>query len=71
MKNFLCYYELHVGARTFILHVVVEANSKDEALEQLKSQEGAAYHLQVKGCLGIADDDNVSRFMTPKNCVGA
>ena len=71
MGTYLCYYELHVDERTFIVHVLVEAINSDEALLSLESQEGRGFHLQVKGVLGLATPETLARYMTPANCVGA
>ena len=63
MKKYLCYYELHVGDRTFYVHTIVKAPNSDAALDKLKSQHGEAYHLQAKGCLGEFTNDLASKFL--------
>lgn len=52
MKKYLCYQELHIEDKTFFIHLIIEANSKDEALGKVKSEHGKSYHLQAKGCIG-------------------
>jgi len=49
---FLCYSELHVDDQTFLVHVIVAAETEDEALDRLETRHGDHYHLQPKGILG-------------------
>jgi len=64
MKNWLCYYELHVDDQTFYIHVVVKAKSSDDALAKLESKRGEHYQLQVKGCAGILTEELVLELMS-------
>ena len=52
--NWLCYYEIHVDDRTFIEHVVVEADDVEGAFEKLDKGrlEGEHYTRQPKGVCG-------------------
>jgi hypothetical protein len=54
MPSYLCYFEVHVDDRTFYEHVVVEAESSDQALQILSANNecGKHYHRQAKGVLG-------------------
>jgi len=63
MENYLCYYELHVDDRTFYVHTIVEAEDSGKALDKLESKHGDSYHLQAKGCVGEATDENLFKYM--------
>lgn len=62
--KYLCFYHLHVDDKTFYIHKIVEAETSSQALDQLKSQRGEHYHLQVKGCLGKLTLDLVEKYLT-------
>jgi hypothetical protein len=66
LRSWLCYYELHVDDRTFVVHVVVEAKTSQSAMNKLKTKRGEHWTLQVKGCLGEVTDDLVKRYLAVK-----
>jgi hypothetical protein len=68
-KSYLIYYELHVDDRTFYVHVVMEGKNSEDAFNKLKSIHGKHYHLQLKGCLGIATRKNMLVWL--KNSIPA
>lgn len=71
MKDYLCYFELHVGDRTFPVHVVVSSETADKALGKLESQYGDDFHLQAKGCLGTMTPMLYKQFMSLEEVTGA
>jgi hypothetical protein len=63
MKKYLCYFQIHVENRLFNWHVLVEAESKNDALNKLKERRGEHYHQQPKGCLGEFTEELAWKFM--------
>lgn len=65
MKKWLCYFELHVEDQTFYVHVIVEGETSDAALDQLDAKEthGKHYQLQSKGCLGEFSEELAMKYM--------
>ena len=68
MTDYLCYFEIHVDDRTFREHVVVTAESVEQAIEFLEanSDRGEHYHKQAKGVLGELSLDLVKTFLQLK-----
>lgn len=62
-KHYLIYFELHVDDRTFYVHGVVDAKNRQEALDKIQSIRGSHYHLQLKGCLGLATEKTMIPFL--------
>jgi hypothetical protein len=61
--SYLCYWELHVDDRTFLVHTIVLAEDGKGALDQLKAEHGKHYHLQPKGCLGKITDPDILDYL--------
>jgi hypothetical protein len=62
-KQYLGYYEIHVGERTFYEHVVIEAQTRESAAKWLKSERGEGWHRQAKGILGELTLDLVKEYL--------
>lgn len=58
MNKYVCYYELHVGDKTFYLHTVIEGETPDHALSRMtnEGQNPCSYHLQPKGVVGLLSE---------------
>ena len=65
MGSYLCYFELHVGPRTFYIHAIVDATDRDAAIAKMKERdhEGPNYRLQGKGCLGEFTEELARKYM--------
>ncbi len=61
-RLFLCCYELYVDDRTFIIRTVIEAESEEKALDQLKDFQSENYQIQIKGCLGEVTSELLERY---------
>ena len=68
MKDYLYYYEIHVGERTFPVHVVIQAESEEEGWKEFRASESSDkhYHLQPKGFLGEVTPELLHQFMNVK-----
>jgi hypothetical protein len=58
VKSWLCYYELHVDQETVLVHRVVDAKTKEEAIGVLDqdARSGEHFTLQAKGVLCLATE---------------
>ena len=65
MPSYLCYFEIHVDDRTFYEHVVIEAESSDQAFQILgaNAERGEHYHRQAKGVLGELSVIRATNYM--------
>jgi len=71
MEPYLCYYELHTNEKSFYVHMVIPANSTEEAIAKMpESKWGHGYHLQKKGCYGAMTGQNMSSCMRALHEIG-
>lgn len=65
MKNWLCYYEVHVEDATYLVHVIVHEASEDAAIGAMReaAMKFGATHLQAKGCLGEFTPELARKYM--------
>jgi hypothetical protein len=65
MKNWLCYYEVHVERATYYMYVIVPAEDEDQAVEKMRERaaEHGTDHLQAKGILGEFTPELAMKYM--------
>lgn len=71
LKPYLCYYELHVDGRTFFVHMVVPAETIDEAVQKMpEGHFGPNYQIQKKGCFGVMEGSGLAACMKMLHHIG-